>query len=106
MTARKLRAALTAILLGTAVTGAAALVMAAPAEAATVSTKVGTALKEAQALAAAGNYKAAMAKVNEAEAAKSSPDDAAIINQMKQYIGVKSGDASIGGAAGAKAKVA
>jgi len=106
MTARKLRAALTAILLGTAVTGAAALVMAAPAEAATVSTKVGAALKEAQALAAAGNYKAAMAKVNEAEAAKSSPDDAAIINQMKQYIGVKSGDASIGGAAGAKAKFA
>jgi hypothetical protein len=106
MTARKLRAALTAILLGTAVTGAAALVMAAPAEAATVSTKVGAALKEAQALAAAGNYKGAMAKVNEAEAAKSSPDDAAIINQMKQYIGVKSGDASIGGAAGAKAKFA
>jgi hypothetical protein len=106
MTARKLRAALTAILLGTAVTGAAALVMAAPAEAATVSTKVGTALKEAQALAAAGNYKGAMAKVNEAEAAKSTPDDAAIINQMKQYIGVKSGDASIGGAAGAKAKFA
>ncbi|HEY4075838.1 MAG TPA: hypothetical protein VGM26_02800 [Rhizomicrobium sp.] len=106
MTARKLRAALTAILLGTAVTGAAALVMAAPAQAATVSAKVGTALKEAQSLAAAGNYKGAMAKVNEAEAAKSSPDDAAVINQMKQYIGVKSGDASIGGAAGAKAKFA
>jgi hypothetical protein len=106
MTARKLRAALTAILLGTAVTGAAALVMAAPAQAATVSAKVGTALKEAQSLAAAGNYKGAMAKVNEAEAAKSSPDDTAVINQMKQYIGVKSGDASIGGAAGAKAKFA
>jgi hypothetical protein len=106
MPVRNLRAALTAILLGTATLGAAALVLAVPAEAAAVSAKVGAALKEAQALTAAGNYKGAMAKINEAEAAKSSPDDAAIINQMKQYVGVKSGDASIGGAAGAKAKFA
>jgi len=106
MTASKLRAALTAVLLGTATLGAAALALAAPAEAAAVSAKVGAALKEAQSLASAGNYKAAMAKINEADAAKSSPDDAAIINQMKQYIAVKSGDASIGGAAGAKAKFA
>ncbi|HEY0266020.1 MAG TPA: hypothetical protein VGC16_04665 [Rhizomicrobium sp.] len=106
MTVRTLRAALTAILLGTATAGAAVLVLAAPAEAATVSAKVGSLLKEAQGLAASGNYKGAMAKVNEAEAAKSSPDDTAIINQMKQYIAVKSGDASIGGAAGAKAKFA
>ena len=106
MTARKLRAALTAILLGTATAGVAALALAAPAEAATVSAKVGPLLKEAQSLAAAGNYKAAMAKLNEAEAVKSTPDDNTIINQMKQYIGVKSGDASIGGAAGAKAKFA
>jgi hypothetical protein len=106
MTASKMRAALTAILMSTAISGAAVLVAAAPAQAAAVSAKVGAALKEAQALAAAGNYKGAMAKINEAEAAKSSPDDAAIINQMKQYVGVKSGDASIGGAAGAKAKFA
>jgi hypothetical protein len=106
MTVRKLHAALTAIFLGAATAGAASLVMAAPAQAATVSPKVGADLKEAQSLAAAGNYRAAMAKVNEAEAAKSSPEDGAIIAQMKQYIGVKSGDASIGGAAGAKAKFA
>ncbi|HWA68276.1 MAG TPA: hypothetical protein VG821_00390 [Rhizomicrobium sp.] len=106
MTAHELRTALTAILLGTATLGATAFALAAPAQAATVSAKVGTLLKEAQSLTAAGNYKAAMAKIDEAEAAKSSPDDGAIINQMKQYIGVKSGDASIGGAAGAKAKFA
>lgn len=107
MPVRKLRAALTAVLLGTATAGAAALVLAAPAQAATVSAKVGAALKEAQALANAGNYKGAMAKINEAENAPGkTADDNTIINQMKQYIGVKSGDASIGGAAGAKAKFA
>jgi hypothetical protein len=107
MPVRKLRAALTAMLLGTATLGAAALVLAAPAQAATVSAKVGAALKEAQAMANAGNYKGAMAKINEAENAPGkTADDNGIINQMKQYIGVKSGDASIGGAAGAKAKFA
>jgi len=107
MPVRKLRAALTAILLGTATAGAAALVLAAPAQAATVSAKVGAALKEAQSLAAAGNYKGAMAKINEAENAPGkTPDDNQIINQMKQFVAVKSGDASIGGAAGAKAKFA
>ena len=40
-----------------------------------------------------------MAKVNEAEAVSGkTPDETEIINQMKQYVGVKSGDASIGGA--------
>jgi hypothetical protein len=102
----RLHATLSAILLGTATAGA-ALLLAAPGQAATVSPKVGAALKEAQSLAAAGNYKAAMAKINEAEnASGKSPDDGPIINQMKQYIGVKSGDSSIGGAAGAKAKFA
>lgn len=104
MTASKMRAALTAILLGTASMTIAAM----PAHAqAQVSARVGAALKEAQALAGAGNYKGAMAKVNEAESAPGkTAGDTAIINQMKQYIGVKSGDASIGGAAGAKAKFA
>lgn len=103
MTASKLRAAATAILLGTA----AVTVTAMAAQAATVSPRVGAALKEAQGLAAAGNYKGAMAKINEAEAVPGkTADDTSIINQMKQYIGVKSGDASIGGAAGAKAKFA
>ncbi len=104
MTASNLRAALTAILLGTATMTIAAL----PAHAqATVSARVGAALKEAQALAAAGNYRAAMAKINEAEGAPGkTAADTTVLNQMKQYVGVKSGDASIGGAAGAKAKFA
>src|SRR5882757_9332 len=107
MTVRNLRAALTAILLGTATAGVAAFVVVSPAQAATVSAHVGPLLKEAQALANAGNYKGAMAKLNEAESAQGkTSDDTTVINQMKQYVGVKSGDASIGGAAGAKAKFA
>ena len=105
MTVRNLRAALTAILLGTATAGGVVLALAAPAQAATVSAHVGPILKEAQALATAGNYKGAMAKLNEAEAAQGkTADDTAVINQMKQYIAVKSGDTST--AAGAKAKFA
>ena len=104
MPVRKLRAVLTAILLGTAAAGAAALTMTAPAEAATVSAKVGPLLKEAQALIAAKNYKAAMAKLNEAEAVKSTPDDTAIINQFKSAISISSADPNTPG--GAKAKFA
>jgi len=105
MTVRVLRAALTAVFLGTA--AVAALVPAVPAYAQTVSAHVGTLLQEAQAMGKAGNWRGAMAKVNEAEAApnKTSADNA-VISQMKNYIAVSSGDASIGGAAGAKAKFA
>lgn len=107
MTVRDLRAALTAILLGTAAAGATALVLAAPAQAVTVSAKVGAALKEAQSLAAAGNYRAAMNKVNEAENAPGkTAEDSQVIAQMKRAIGVKSGDPAIGGADAAKAKFA
>ena len=106
MTVRTLRAALTAIFFGTAAAGAAALVMAAPAQALTVSAKVGPLLNEAKALMTSGKYDAAMAKLKEADAVKSSPDDTAAINSMKQYIGVKTGDVSLGGAAAAKAKFA
>lgn len=106
MTVRKMHAVLTAILLGTATMGA-VVAMAPAAYAATVSAHVGPLLKEAQGLAAAGNYSAAMAKIREAESAPGKTgDDTSVINSMKQYIGVKSGDASIGGAAGAKAKFA
>jgi hypothetical protein len=103
MPVRKLRAALTAIFLATAA-GAAALVMAAPAQALTVSAKVGPLVKEAQSLAQAKNYKGALAKLSEAEAVKSAPDDTTVINQLKQYIAVQSADAST--PAGAKAKFA
>jgi hypothetical protein len=105
MPVRNLHAALTAIFLGTATLGA-ALVLAAPAQALTVSAKVGPLLNEAKALMTSGNYSGAMAKLREAESVKSTPDDTAAINSMKQYIGVKTGDASLGGAAGAKAKFA
>jgi hypothetical protein len=105
MTVRSLRAALTAILLGTAAV-AATVALVAPAQAA-VSFKVGGVLKEAQSLAAAGNYKGAMAKINEAEAIPGrTAEDNDVISKMKNYIAVKSGDASIGGVAGAKAKFA
>jgi hypothetical protein len=95
---------LTAVLLGTAAAGAVCLADAAPAQAATVSAKVGPLLKEAQSLASAGNYKAASAKLDQANAVKSTPDDAAIINQLRSYIAVKSGDTST--KEGAKAKFA
>ncbi|MEO8300195.1 MAG: hypothetical protein ABI608_00300 [Rhizomicrobium sp.] len=106
MTVRVLRAAVAAIFLGTA--AVAALVPAAPAQAqATVSAHVGGLLQEAQAMAKAGNWRGAMSKVNEADGqANKTPADTAVINQMKNFIAVSSGDASIGGAAGAKAKFA
>ncbi len=105
MTVRKLRAALTAILLGTALVGAGTLALATTAQAATVSHQVGALLQEAQALANAGNYRGAMAKINEAENAPGkTADDSAVISQMKNFVGVKSGDPSIGGKAAALAK--
>lgn len=105
MTASKARAVAAAFLLGTATVCGAAMIFAGPAEAASVRPEVGTLLKEAQSLAAAGNYKAAMEKVNQANAVSNKDaDETSIIAQMKQYIAVKSGDVSIGGAAAGKAK--
>lgn len=104
MTALNLRAAATALLLGTATVGATAFLAAAPAQAATVSFKVAPMLKEAQALIAAKNYKAATAKLNEAEAVASTPDDRTIINQFKNLIAVNSADPNT--PQGAKAKFA
>lgn len=106
MPVRTLRAALTAIFLGSAVAGAAVMGLAAPAQALTVSAKVGPLLNEAKAMFAQGNYNGALAKLREAEAVKSTPDDTAVINSMKQAIGVKTGDVALGGAAAAKAKFA
>lgn len=104
MTVRNLRAALTAILLGTATVGAAGLALTAPAQALTVSAKVGPMLKEAQAMIAAKNYAGAKAKLSEAEAAASTPDDHTIINQFKAAISISSADPNTPG--GAKAKFA
>jgi hypothetical protein len=104
MTVRKLRAAMTAILLGTAVAAGSALVLATPAAALTASPKVGPLLKEAVAMISAKNYAGAKAKLNEAEAAKSTPDDTALINQIKNAIAISSADPNTPG--GAKAKFA
>ena len=104
MTASKLRAVTTAFLLGTATLCGGAMILSAPAEAA-VRASVGKPLQEAQKLAGEGNYKGATAKVNEAEAVSGkSPEETKIINQMKEYLAVKSGDTST--PAGAKAKFA
>jgi len=104
MTVRKVRAAMTAILLGTAVAAGSALVLATPAAALTASPKVGPLLKEAVAAISAKNYAAAKAKLNEAESLKSTPDDTALINQIKNAISISSADPNTPG--GAKAKFA
>jgi hypothetical protein len=104
MTVRRLRAAMTAILLGTAVAAGSALVLAVPAQALTASPKVGPLLKEAVAMISAKNYAGAKAKLNEAESLKSTPDDTALINQIKNAISISSADPNTPG--GAKAKFA
>jgi hypothetical protein len=104
MTASKLRAAATAFLLGAATISGATLILSSPAAAA-VSAKVGKPLLEAQSLFQKGDYKAAMAKVNEAEAISGkTAEETKIVNQMRDAIAAKSGDAST--AIGAKAKFA
>jgi hypothetical protein len=106
MTARKLRAAMTAFLLATASAGA-VLVLTVPAQAQSVRAVVGKPLSEAQALAQQKNWRAAMAKVNEAEAAANkTAAESQVIAQMKNYIAVNSGDASIGGVVALRAKMA
>ena len=57
-----------------------------------VSMKVGPLLQQAQALLLAKNYKAALVKVNQAESAKSTPDDAYVINQVRVAIAASSLD--------------
>ena len=79
----------------TAIALLALLTMAGSAQAMTVSLKVGPLLKEARDLANAKNYKAALAKLNEADAVKSTPDDANVINQMKQAIAMSSSDPTL-----------
>jgi hypothetical protein len=69
------------------------LAMAGLAQAMTVSAKVGPLIKEAQTLAQARNYKAALKKLDEAEAVKAYPDDETVINQLRQFIYVKSSGA-------------
>lgn len=106
MTVRTLRAVATALLFGTATLGGGVL-LSAPAYAVNVRPAVGNLLNEAKNLAAKSDWKGAMAKVNQAEAVPNkTADETSIIGQMKNYIAVKSGDVSIGGALAAKSKFA
>jgi hypothetical protein len=106
MTKIKLHAVAAAFLLGTATLGGATLLMTAPAVAA-VRPAVGEPLQQAMALAAKGDYKGAMALVDKANAASGkTAEETSTIGQVKAYIGAKSGDISLGGAAAAKNKLA
>jgi len=66
------------------------MTIAGSAQALTVSKNVGPLLKEAQAMIADKNYSAAVAKLDEAEAARASPDDEIVIAQMRKFIAMKS----------------
>jgi len=57
--------------------------------------KVGPLVNEAKSLAAAKNYKGALAKLNEAEAVKSTPDEATVINSMRKHIEVRAAGAML-----------
>ncbi len=100
MSFKTLRAAATAVLLGSAVMGAAAISFTAPAAAA-ARASVAKFLNEAVRQAGAGNLGAARSSVASAEAVGGlTPGDHAAIDQVKQYIAAKSGSGGGGGCAG------
>jgi len=107
MTLNKLQAVTAAFLLGATTLGAGALLTTAPAYAQGLRPEVGTPLQAAEAAAAKGDYKGAMDDISKAEAVsgKSAAETSAIA-QVKQYVGAKSGDVSLGGAAAGKTKLA
>jgi hypothetical protein len=99
---KSIRAAVTALALGTAVVAAASVAFTGTAEAA-LRAAVGKPLSEAKSLAASGSYSAALARVSAAEAVGGlTAEEKAVISQMRQYIEIKSGS----GALGVKAKFA
>lgn len=96
----KLRAFSIALLLGTAAVGLDGLAghgyVIGTAEAASVRSAVGKPLQQAQELAAKGDYKGALAAVNQAEAAPNrTADENKIIDQMRNYVMAKSGNAAV-----------
>jgi hypothetical protein len=106
MTAKNFRTAAAALLLGAATLGGATLLATAPAQAA-VRASVGEPLQQAMSLAAKGDYKAAMSQVEKASAvSEKTAEESSTIAQVKAYVGAKSGDISLGGAAAAKNKLA
>jgi hypothetical protein len=106
MNTNKFQAVAAAFLLSTAALGAGALLATGPAYAQGLRPEVGTPLQAAEAAAAKGDYKGAMDDVNKAEAVsnKTSAESSAIA-QVKAYVGAKSGDISLGGAAAVKTKL-
>lgn len=105
MIAKKLRAAVAALFVGTAVIAAGTILCSTPAEAA-VRAAVGKPLQDAIAAANAGNYSTAVKKVNEAESVGGlTAEEQKIITQTRQFIEVKSGGAAgVSTGPGAQAK--
>ena len=101
---RKLYSAATAIFLGTSILGNSAMFQSA--QAVTVSAAVGKSMQEAMSLLAAGKYREAMTHADAAANSAKTPAEIQAVKQLKDAIAIKSGDASIGGALGAKAKFA
>ncbi len=100
---RKMHTAAIAVLLGTSLLGAA------PAMAQAISAAVGNPLNAAMAAVRAGKFREAMAQAETANAAAKTATEHQKVDQAKQYIAIeagKAGDTSIGGALGAKAKMA
>ena len=106
MNANKFQAVAAAFLLSTAALGAGALLATVPAYAAGLRPEVGVPLQAAEAAAAKGDYKGAMDDVTKAEAvANKTSDETSAIASVKAYVGAKSGDISLGGAAAGKTKL-
>ena len=100
-----LRAAATAFVLGSAAVALSTMVMTVTAEAA-IRPAVGKPLKSALSLAGSGNYKAALGQVDAAESVGGlTSEERSAINQMRNYIAVKSSSGGAGGV-GVKAKFA
>jgi tetratricopeptide (TPR) repeat protein len=96
----KFRALSIALLLGAAAFGADSIsghgFVIGEASAAAVRSVVGKPLQEAQALAAKGDYKGALAAIKQADsAAKKTPEEQKVIDQMRNYVVSKSGSASV-----------
>src|SRR5690606_35299062 len=92
MSLRNLRAAAAALLLGSAALGVTATAVSAQTS---VSKEVGSAVNEAKSLVTQKRFKDAMSRLDAAPA--KTPGERSVIDQMKQYVAVQSGDASIGG---------
>jgi hypothetical protein len=99
MNVRNLRAVAAALVIGTA-----AVAGFAPAAHAQASAAVAGPLKEAVGLTGQKRYKDAMDRVNAASALAKTAGDRDAVSRTKEYVAIQSGDASVGGALGARVK--